>query len=84
MAHIDTETRHKAVNLLTDFQKRDGAQEPDKHISRDGFFPVGVHLRLYFTFCHSKRRHTEHTNHDQHDGEHKQDSVSFFIDSPLQ
>ena len=45
ISNIDSQTCHKAVNLLRNLQKSNGTQKPDKDITGDRFF-FPVHLQL--------------------------------------
>lgn len=40
MSYIDTQAGEERIDFLTDFEKADSTEKPDKHIAGNGFFPT--------------------------------------------
>ena len=54
--HIEPDALHKAVDLLRDLEKSNGAKKPDQHLSYDRFFAGRRRLRLHLAFCDGEGR----------------------------
>ena len=82
-AYIDPQGRHETVYLLGDFQESNSAQEPDQHISCDGFLAGRRNSGLYLTFFQGKRRSTEHERHQCRQGQQTDNFLLFRVNSSL-
>lgn len=50
MSYIDTQAGEERIDFLTDFEKADSTEKPDKHIAGNGFFSHSVYLSLHIAF----------------------------------
>ena len=85
VSHIDAQAGHKAVDLLSRFEKADGAQKPNQHVPGHGFTADSVHLCLHIglTDRGGRQREGHRKNNRKHEDTCKLNAL-FRFHSPCQ